>query len=342
MLKYILKRLLVMLPTLLMITLLSYMMMRVAPGDPVKSNMLSSSDSAGEMNEGESEAAKQFRKHFGLDKPWYVGYWYWLTGNPNIPGSKGIIRGDFGISITVNLGTPVAELLKERLPPTLKLNLLSMLIMYLFALPIGIYSAIFRDSFFDRVTSLILFMLYSLPSFWIALLAIIFISKYLPWWPTSDLDPSIPLTSTYWHVLLETSKHYVLPILCLSYGSFTFLSRFTRSTMLDVIKQDYIRTARAKGLSSKKVIFKHALRNSIIPLITTSSSLLPALIVGSVFIEFIFRIPGMGMLSLEAISSRDYPLLMTTAGITATLTLIGILVSDILYGIVDPRISLDK
>ncbi len=342
MIQYIFKRILIMLPTLFMITLLSYMMMRIAPGDPVKSNMLSSSNNPGEIQEGESEAAKQFRKHFGLDKPWYVGYWYWLTGNPNVPGSKGIIRGDFGISITVNLGTPVSELLKERLPPTLKLNLISIVIMYLVALPIGIYSAIFRDSFFDRASSLIFFMLYSLPSFWVALLAIIFISKFLPWWPTSNIDPIIPLTENYWSVLLQTSKHYVLPILCLSYGSFTFLSRFTRTTMLDVIKQDYIRTAKAKGLSNKKVIFKHALRNSIIPLITTSSSLLPALIVGSVFIEFIFRIPGMGMLSFEAISSRDYPLLMTTAGITAALTLFGILVSDIAYGIVDPRISLEK
>ncbi len=318
------------------------MMMRFAPGDPIKSNMLSSSDTPAQIQEGESEAAKQFRKHFGLDKPWYVGYWYWLTGNPNIPGSKGIIRGDFGISITVNLGTPVAELIKERLPPTIKLNLISIVIMYLVAIPIGIYSAIFKDSFFDRTSSIIFFMLYSLPSFWIALLAIIVISKYLPWWPTSNLDPSIPLTESYWNVLLITARHYVLPIICLAYGSFTFLSRFTRSTMLEVIKQDYIRTARAKGLSNKKVIFKHALRNSVIPLITTSSSLLPALIVGSVFIEFIFRIPGMGMLSFEAISSRDYPLLMTTAGITATLTLLGILISDITYGIVDPRISLDK
>ncbi len=342
MLQYIFKRILIMLPTLLMITLLSYMMMRLAPGDPVKSNMLSASGDPGQLKEGESEAAKQFRKHFGLDKPWYVGYWYWLTGNPNIPGSKGIIRGDFGISITVNLGTPVSELLKERLPPTLKLNLISIVIMYLIALPIGIYSAIFRDSFFDRTTSLIFFMLYSLPSFWVALLSIIFISKYLPWWPTSDLDPIIPLTTSYWSAQLQTATHYVLPIICLSYGSFTFLSRFTRSTMLDVIKQDYIRTAKAKGLSNKKVIFKHALRNSVIPLITTSASMLPALIVGSVFIEFIFRIPGMGMLSFEAISSRDYPLLMTTAGITAALTLMGILLSDIAYGIVDPRISLDK
>lgn len=331
-----------MLPTLLMITLLSYMMMRLAPGDPVKANMLATADSAGEMHEGESEAAKQFRKYFGLDKPWYVGYWYWLTGNPNIPDSKGILRGDFGISITVNLGTPVSELLKERLPPTIKLNILSIIIMYLIALPIGIYSAIFRDSAFDRISSIIFFMLYSLPSFWVALLLIIFISKFFPSWPTSSLDADLPLTASYWAVLWDTARHYTLPVICLSYASFTFLSRFTRSTMLDVIRQDYIRTARAKGLSSRKVIFKHALRNSVIPLVTTAASLLPALIAGSVLIEYIFRIPGMGTLSLEAISSRDYPLLMTTAGITATLTLMGILLSDIAYVLIDPRISLDK
>lgn len=342
MLTYTLKRIMIMIPTLIIITVLSYMMMRMAPGDPVKASMLSGGEGAGEMKEGESEAAKQFRKHFGLDKPWHVGYWYWLTGNPNIPGSKGILRGDFGISLTVNLGTPVSELLAERIPPTIKLNLLALIIIYLVAIPTGIYSAVYRNSLLDRASSLFFFMLYSLPSFWVGLMLIIFVSKWFPWWPTTGITANTPLTESYWLNLKETAQHYVLPVLCLSYGGFAFLSRFSRTAMLEVIRADFIRTARAKGLPEKTVIFKHALRNGVIPLITMFAGLLPGLIAGSVIVEFIFRIPGMGMLGIEAVSSRDYPLLMTIFGMSSALTLFGILLSDITYCLVDPRISLDK
>lgn len=339
---YILKRLLLMLPTLLIITLLSYMMMRLAPGDPVRSNMLATAGAAGEgsRKEGESEAAKKFREHYGLDKPWYVGYWQWLTGNPNLPGSRGILRGDFGISLTVSLGTPVGELIRQRLPVTLKLNFWATALIYLIAIPFGIYAAVYRNSILDRISSFFFLVLYSLPSFWVGLLLIIAAGKYLPWWPTQGLSATVPLTASYWQELGQTALHYALPVICLSYGSLAFLSRYARTAMLDVIRQDYIRTARAKGLSEPIVVFKHALRNGLIPLITMFSGLLPGLVAGSVFTEFIFRIPGMGMLGLEAINSRDYPLLMTIFGLSAFLTLTGILLSDLAYCLVDPRISL--
>lgn len=338
---YIVKRILLMLPTLIIISMLSYMMMRQAPGDPVKANMMAGGG-AETLQEGESEQAKQFRKYYGLDKPWYTGYWYWITGNPNIPGSKGILRGDFGISLTISLGTPVIELLKERLPPTLKLNVIAMALIYLIAIPSGIYSVVRHNKFFDRASSIVFLILYSLPSFWVGLLLIIMSARYFPWWPTSGLTANLPLTASYWAELKASALHYVFPVVCLAYGSFAFLSRYSRTAMLDVVRQDYIRTARAKGLSEPVVILKHALRNGLIPLITMFAGLLPGLIAGSVFIEYLFRIPGMGMLGFEAVSSRDYPVLMTIFGLSAALTLFGILLSDIAYCVVDPRISLNK
>ena len=349
MLKYIAKRLLLMLPTLFIITLLSYCMLRLAPGDPVKANMAMAESAGGKLGgagdtqrEGESEAAKAFRKYYGLDQPWPVGYWWWLTGNPNIPGSRGIIRGDFGISLTVSLGVPVVEMLAQRLPPTLKLNLLSLFLIYSIAIPVGIFAAVRRNTLLDRGSALVFFMLYSLPSFWVGLLLLIFVSRYLPWWPTRGLEAGLPLTASYWEVLKMTAIRYVLPVICLSYGGLAFLSRYSRSAMLEVIRQDYIRTARAKGLAESVVIGKHALRNGMIPLITMFAGLLPGLVGGSIFVEMIFGIPGMGMLSIEAVGSRDYPLLMTLFTLGAVLTMAGILLSDIAYCLVDPRISLDK
>lgn len=341
---YLLKRLLIMLPTLALITLISYAMMRLAPGDPVRANMLATSGAAadGQRKEGESEAAKQFRKYYGLDQPWYVGYWQWLTGNPNIPGSRGALRGDFGPSLTVSLGTPVTELILQRLPATLKLNFWSVGLIYLIAIPCGIYSAVRRNSILDRVSSFVFLLLYSLPSFWVGLLLIIAAGKLAPWWPTQGLTADAAATASYWEELGRTALCYVLPVICLSYGSLAYLSRYARTAMLDVIRQDYIRTARAKGLSEPVVVLKHALRNGLIPLITMFSGLLPGLVAGSVFTEFIFRIPGMGTLGLEAINSRDYPLLMTIFGLSAVLTLLGILFSDLSYCMVDPRISLDN
>lgn len=349
MLKYIIKRSLLMLPTMVIITLLSYMMLRLAPGDPVKANMavsVGAGDKTGAggdaQREGDSEAAKAFKKYYGLDQPWHIGYWWWLTGNPNIPNSRGVLRGDFGISLTVSLGVPVAEMLAQRLPPTLKLNMLSLCLIYSLAIPVGIYAAVRRNTLLDRGSALIFFMLYSLPSFWVGLLLLIFVSRYFPWWPTRGLEENLPLTASYWEVLKVTAMHYVLPVVCLAYGGLAFLSRYSRSAMLEVIRQDYIRTARAKGLSERIVVFKHALRNGMIPLITMFAGLLPGLISGSIFVEMIFGIPGMGMLSIEAIGSRDYPLLMTLFSLSALLTLFGILLSDIAYCLVDPRISLTR
>lgn len=353
---YIIKRILWMIPTLLIITMVSYGMMRIAPGDPTRARSGPGLISGGEGSEGggnavrkedESSAAREFRRRFHLDQPWYVGYGYWLAGEPAQPGvseekrGKGILRGDFGTSIVIGLGQKVSHLLADRIPVTIRLNLWAVAVVYLIAVPAGLYAAVARDSLGDRTMAVVFFVLYSLPSFWVGLLLILAAYKWFPSWPTSGIAGSVADDATYWDLLLQTAKHYVLPVFCLSYAGLAGLSRYARVGMLEVIQQDYIRTARAKGLSEWTVVLKHALRNSVIPLITLMAGMLPGLIGGSIIIEFLFNIPGMGSLSIQALGARDYPVLISLFGISATLTLIGILLSDIAYCLVDPRISLD-
>ncbi|MCC8191132.1 MAG: ABC transporter permease [Planctomycetes bacterium] len=347
---YIIRRLLWMIPTLFVITVVSYGMMRLAPGDPVRANFLAN-DSGGEggagvRREGESTAAREFRRRFYLDQPWYVGYWRWLAGD-SLRGRGGVIRGDFGDSIVLSLGTPVWEVIAEKLPATIKLNLWSFAIVYLVSVSFGLYSAIFKESLADRFFSTFFFILYSLPAFWIGLLMIIVASRYLSSWPTpegwpiSGLSQAPRAAETYWAALGRTALHYVMPVACLSYGGFASLSRFTRASVLETIRQDYVRAARAKGLSEWAVVFRHVFRNSLIPLITLAAGLLPGMLGGSMIIEYLFNIPGMGTLMLQALSSRDYPVLMTVMGLSTVLVLLGILLSDILYAVADPRITFE-
>lgn len=345
---YVIKRLLWMVPTLLVITMASYGLMRLAPGDPVKANfMATEGGSGGGLGEGsgtrraeESSAAKAFRRRFYLDQPWYIGYWRWLVGDA-ARDRGGVIHGDFGDSITISYGTPVWTVIAEKLPATIKLNLWSLAIIHLVAISFGLYSAVFKGSATDRFFSTLFLILYSLPGFWVGLLMILFVSKFIPWWPISGLTVDPRPDQTYWEALGRTAMHYVLPVACLSYGSFASLSRYTRASVLEIIRQDFVRASRARGLSEWTVIFRHVFRNSLIPLITLAAGLLPSLLGGSMIIEFLFNIPGMGNLMLSAVSSRDYPILMTMTGLTAFLVMIGILMADVLYAVTDPRITFD-
>ena len=342
---YIIKRLLWLAPTLLAITAISYGMMRLAPGDPVKASFLATDGGGGEggvgmRKEGESVVAREFRRRFYLDQPWYIGYWRWLTGDTQ-RGRGGVIRGDFGDSIVISLGTPVWDVIMDKMPATIKLNLWSFAVIYIVAIPFGLYSAVFRGSASERSISTAFFVMYSLPSFWTGILLIIFVSDNFPWWPISGLSQAARLDESYWSAFLRSAQHYVLPVICLSYGGFASLSRFTRASILENIRQDYVRAARAKGLSEWSVLVRHVLRNSLIPLITLAAGLLPGMLGGSMIIEYLFNIPGMGTLMLQALSSRDYPVLMTEMGLGTVLVLIGILLSDILYAVTDPRITFE-
>jgi peptide/nickel transport system permease protein len=328
---YLVRRLLLMVPTLLGISLISFFIIQLAPGDPATLKM---GDASQALNPALAEQIiKETRQLYGLDQPIYIQYWRWL---------KRIVTFDFGLSLRDH--RPVIDQLKERIPVSIKLTSISLVFAYLISIPLGIYSSTHQYSRGDRVLTAVLFALYSLPNFWVATMAIVYLGGGDFW----DVFPVIGLATsgsdhwTLWQRLQDQLWHLVLPITCMTYYTLAALSRYMRASMLEVVRQDFIRTARAKGLSERLVVYRHALRNSLIPIITLMADFLPALIGGSIVIETIFGIPGMGQLSWEAVLNRDYPLVMAIFTLSALLTLLGILLADFLYTIVDPRISYEK
>jgi peptide/nickel transport system permease protein len=240
-------------------------------------------------------------------------------------------------------GRPVTEKLGEALPVTLLLSLISMVLAYLCAVPLGVHAAVRQGTLAERLTTVVLFVLYSLPSFWVAMVLILLFGGvgHLDWFPIYGLSSPGLETATGWTWLADRLHHLVLPVVCLTYGSLAVLSRYQRSAMLEVIRQDYIRTARAKGLGERSVIFKHALRNALLPTITLLGLQLPYLIGGSVIIERIFNVPGMGLLTFQAFLHRDYPVIMAVSVLSAALTLLGLILADLFYAVADPRITLE-
>ena len=252
------------------------------------------------------------------------------------------IKGDFGISC--RNGQPVVDRMKNALWWTLLLNILSIALAFLIAIPLGVFSAQKRFSAFDKWSTLILFFLYSLPAFWIATLLVVFFTtpeygmQFFPPIGLGDTSADLPFWTRFW----DRAAHLILPVFCLTYTNLAFIARQMRGGVLNVIRQDYIRTARAKGLSEQKVLWKHAFRNSLFPIITLIALIFPATISGSVIIEVIFNIPGMGRETFNAIFAQDWPVVFTVLMLTAILTLIGNLVADLLYAIADPRVSFKK
>ena len=280
-------------------------------------------------------------------------YHWWLFGdmfNSKKTERKGILRGDFGISYADS--QPIKNKIWEKVGISFTLSLLSIIIAYLISIPIGIYSAYKKDSLADRGMSLILFILYSLPSFFVGTVLLLLFANpdFLTWFPESGIkDPKIwsdhpEWSDSFWDIFnWEKIKHQapylVLPLFTYTYSSFAFLSRIMRVGMIEIISQDYIRTARAKGLSEKKVILKHALRNSLLPIVTVFAAIFPMSIGGSIIIEYIFTIPGMGTEMFNAILNYDYPMIIAFFTLIGFLTMVGYLVADLLYAVVDPRIS---
>jgi peptide/nickel transport system permease protein len=277
----------------------------------------------------------QYHRWLLGDAPWFIG--------EEKPGQvKGFIRGDFGISYLD--GRPIASKLKDAIPWTLLMNFVALILGYLIAIPMGVFNAVQKGTKRDRISTVIVFLLNSLPSFWIATLLVTFITtdEYgMNLFPTFGLG-EVDDDSGFFEVFGTRFYHLILPVFCLTYGGIAYLSRQMRASMLNTLSQDFIRTARAKGNSENTVIWKHAFRNSLIPIITIFSSIFPTMIAGSFIIENIFSIPGMGKLSFEALIARDFPMVFTVMMLAAILTLIGNLVADVLYGVVDPRISFDK
>jgi len=327
---YVIKRLILLVPTLLGITLITFLVIQLAPGSPVERKLqLEEGIKAGSITK---DIIEQTKKLYGLDKPIYVRYWIWL---------RQIATLNFGRSYKDH--RPVIDKIAERLPVTLSLNIISIILVYMIAIPLGVISAIRQGSVSDRIITFCLFALYSIPNFWLAMVLIYFLGGGDFW----DVFPVYGIISPgaefypFYKIALNFLWHITLPVICLTYADFAYLSRYQKGSLLEVLREDFVRTARAKGLSESRVILKHALRNSLIPIVTIVASILPAMIGGSVIIESIFSIPGIGQLGFESILSRDYPVIMAIATITAFLTLIGIFISDIAYVFVDPRISFE-
>ncbi len=280
---------------------------------------------------------------YGFENQYHV----WLFGNtifkksddPNL--KYGFFRGDFGNSYLD--GRPVKSIIWEAVGITIKMNIIAILLSTLIAIPLGVKLAKVKDSTFDRTTSIVLYILYSLPSFWVATMFIVYFTtpEYgMDFFPTYGLHSNdIPENASFITRFLDEAHHLILPILTMIYGAFTYTARQMRGSMLEVSKQDYIRTAVAKGLSDKVVTWKHTFRNSLIPIITMFAGILPSLIGGSFVIEIIFNINGMGRAAFTAVTARNYPVMFTVLMFSAILVMISMLLADLMYAAVDPRIS---
>ncbi len=324
MLTYIIKRLLLMIPILLGITVLSFGVMRLAPGGPAEAQMEFSSKAS-------PEARERLRKLYGADQPFYKQYATWL---------KKFVTLDFGEAFAD--GRKVKDKILECLPITLTINILSLGLVLLIAIPIGIISATQQYSFFDRATTIFVFLGFSTPSFWLALLLIYLFGVQWGLLPISgihSLDVG-NLNKWSWGWFMDTAQHLILPVFVSAFGGLAAFSRYVRNNMLEVMRQDYIRTARAKGLSENEVICKHALRNALMPVITILGLAVPGIIGGSVIMETVFSIPGMGQLLYQSVFSRDYNLTMGILVPAACLTMLGNFFADIAYAFTDPRVRL--
>ncbi len=322
MLLYALRRVALAIPLLLGITFVSFLVIHLAPGEPVELQ-------TGDLGvKASAQALESLRKLYGLDQPVHVQYWNWLTR---------IVRLDFGRSFAPD-GRPVIQKIGERLPITLFLNIVEMLVILALAIPIGVLSATRQYSVFDKVTTVFVFVGFATPDFWLALLLMILFGVQLGWLPISGLRSLNWEYLSFWKQQWDFLSHLLLPVLVATFGGLAGFSRYMRQSMLEVVRQEYIQTARAKGLSEPTVIGKHALRNALLPVVTILGLSLPGLIGGSVIVESIFAIPGMGQLMVQAVFARDYPVIMGNLVIVSTLTLVANLLADISYGLVDPRI----
>lgn len=359
---YITKRLLFMIPTLIGITFITFLIMKLAPGDPqmlklmfagpamdpaVLAEHLKSREPPIQLPPGYVAFAEKVSRTIHGDAPLEDQAAYktlkWVGENSVFYAKwvRNMAGLNFGLSFKDR--RPVTVKILEALPITLLINVLTIMVIYTFSIPLGIWSALRKGTLVDKVVMVKLFILYSLPTFWVATMLLMYFAggEYFDLFPLTGFHSDDFNRLGFFEKIFDVGWHLILPVVASTLGGFAFLTRFARSNFLDVVAQDYVRTARAKGLPESKVLYKHALRNTLIPFVTLMGTLLPALLGGSVIIEQIFNIPGMGMLSFEAVLGRDHNLIMGVATIGAFLTLVGLLLSDLLYVVVDPRIRLE-
>ena len=328
---YLLRRLIQAVPTFFGVTILSFVIIISAPGDPVALITFNPRTTP--------ESVALLRHQLGLDQPMLVQYLYWLIGNDwaSSDGIRhGLLRGDLGTSIYQK--RPVLDLIAERIPATLQLTGSALLVGYLIGVPLGVLAAMRQRTWLDQLARVVSVIGNAVPSFWLGLILIIIFSVNLGWLPmggTRDLTRSAGSFN-----LFETLSYMVMPVSVLALGTIATVSRYVRSEMLEVAGEDYVRTARAKGLRSRSVWGVHTLRNALIPVATLIGPGLGSLLGGAVIVEQVFSWPGLGRLAVTAVFERDYPVVMGSVVVGAALFILGVLLSDVLYAILDPRIRL--
>ena len=344
-LAYLAKRLLLVIPTFIGITLVCFSLTRFLPGGPVELRMMRAKGMGSEVHGAASTASgtgamgvsddyrKQLESQFGFDKPLYVQYWDWLAVN-----RMGLTLPSYDYP-----DKTAWQLIKSRIPVSLWFGIASFLLTYLVCIPLGIAKALRHRQAFDAVSSVIVFAAYAIPSFAFAmLLKMAFcgtVEGFPDWFPLGGISSDFDLEPTWGEWLVDRAWHMVLPVLCYVAGSFAMLTLLVKNSLLDQISADYVRTVIAKGGSRRRAIWLHALRNALIPVATGMGSVIGFMFAGSIIIETVFEIPGMGRLSWDALIGRDYAVFLALLSLTASLQLVGNLISDILYTIIDPRMD---
>ena len=328
---YLLKRLLLMIPTLFGIIIVSFIIVKLAPGDPSAQKFGGAGQATAGLDaqKGTEQAEKRFREKYHLDEALHIQFGYF-------------IKRLFTLDLTYfQQEKPIKDDMIDALKITMGMNLVVFTLIYVIAIPLGIFSAANPDSLVDKSSTITLFIFYSLPSFFVAEVLRHWFSDKSGWiwFPTMNLHGADAENLVGFAWFIDMAHHAALPIICMTYGGLAYISRQMRAGMMEVIRQDYIRTARAKGASKSRVILVPALRNSLFPIITLFASLLPFLVGGSVIIETIFQIPGMGKFSIDAVFRREYDVVMATLILSSILTLFGILVSALLYVLVNPQVT---
>lgn len=343
MLQYILRRLLLMIPTLFGITLVVFVIINLAPGSPLEQRLQEirfgaqgggAAESVGVSGQNDTgvsdEVLEALKKQYGFDKPIHERYWIWL---------KNLAQLDFGESFKYE--APAIDVIVSKFPVSLQFGIISIILTYLVCIVLGVAMAVRDGTAFDRISSLILFVAYAIPPVILAILLLVFFAggSFVSWFPIGYLHGDDYEYLSLWGKIVDRVHHFILPLICYMIGSFTTLTLLTKNSLLDEIKKDYVRTAWAKGLDRKTVVFRHALRNSLIPVVTGIGGFLTLFLSGSLIIESIFQLDGIGLLGYNSTLARDYNVLMGLLFLSSLATLLGNLLTDIIYVFVDPRID---
>ena len=329
MLVYLLRRILVAIPTFIGITLVTFVIINTAPGGPIEQKLQKLRDSGNSVGISQ-EVLDGLAKQYGFDKPLYERYFIWI---------KNITRLDFGESFTYQ--EPVIDVISSKFPVSLQFGIASLLLTYIICIPLGVKKAINAGCAFDQISGIILYVMVSIPPLVLGIFLIVWFAggSYFDWFPIGGIRSDEYASLTMMGKIGDRIHHFVLPLTCYVIGGFTELTMLVRNSMLDVIKSDFVRTARSKGLADNKVYFKHALRNALIPVATGLGGFLRVFLAGSLIVETIFNLDGIGLLGYQSILSRDYNVIMGLTFISAMLLLLGNIMSDFIYVLVDPRID---